>query len=80
MNNAVEAIGYALIVAFLYLVWVPLALLGTGLLLVVWANTRAARKAGTQGRTAAVLAAAVVAARQAYRQASGDRPELRRVA
>lgn len=79
MNNAIEAIGYGLIVAFLYLLWAPLALLGAGLLLVAWANLRESRAAG--GRTGAAVGAAVAAFRRTYRQQSTDAPaELRRVA
>lgn len=81
MNNAVEAVGYALIVAFLYAVWPPLALLGAGVLLVVFANVRAARPANRAGRTAAAVAAAVAAARRAYAQTEQGQPrELRPVA
>lgn len=69
MNNVGETIGYALIVAFLYMCWPPLALLGAGVLLVAWANVRAARAANTSGRTAAALGAAWGGARAAYRQA-----------
>ncbi|MGA4726285.1 hypothetical protein ACPB67_02595 [Micromonospora taraxaci] len=82
MNNLIEAVGYGLILAFLYLLWAPLALLGGGLLLVVWANTRAARSAGARGRTAAAFGAAVGAARRAYR-AQQELPEgapVRRIA
>ncbi|MFG3702391.1 hypothetical protein ACGF5C_31590 [Micromonospora sp. NPDC047620] len=82
MNDFVEALGYALIVAFLYLVWAPLALLGGGLLLVVWANVREKRPAGQKGRTAAALGAAWGAARRAYRaqQELPDGPPVRRIA
>jgi hypothetical protein len=82
VNNAVEAVGYALIVAFLYLLWAPLALLGAGLLLVAWANVRAAKPAGARGRTAAALGAAFAAARRAYRvqQELSDGPPVRRIA
>lgn len=82
MNNVVEALGYGLILAFLYLLWAPLALLGGGLLLVVWANTRAARPAASRGRTAAALGAAWGAARRAYRaqQELPEGPPVRRIA
>lgn len=81
MNNLVEAVGYGLILAFLFLLWAPLALLGAGLLLVVWANTRAVRPAGARGRTAAAVGAAVAAARRAYRQHElVDAPPVRRIA
>ena len=79
VNNLAEAVGYALIVAFLYAVWPPLALLGAGVLLVVWANARAARSEGRSGRTMAAVTAAVTAARSAYRQQDTTR-ELRSVA
>lgn len=78
LNNLTEAVGYALLVAFLYFVWPPLALLGAGVLLVVMANVRAARANGHSGRTLAALTAAWTAARAAYRQQT--QPELRRVA
>lgn len=79
VNNLAEAVGYALIVAFLYFVWPPLALLGAGVLLVVWANVRAARSAGRSGRTTAAISAAVAAARRAYAQT--DTPaDIRRIA
>lgn len=79
MNNLAELVGYALIVAFLYFLWPPLALLGAGVLLVAWANVRAARGAGSPGRTIAAVSAAIAAARHAYTQHGGT-PELRRVA
>lgn len=75
-NNLLEAAGYALIVAFLWFVWPPLALLGAGVLLVVVANVRANRPASA-GRVMARLAAAAAAARDAYRREQGA---LRRVA
>lgn len=82
MNNAAELLGYGLILAFLGLLWAPLALLGAGVLLVVWANVRAARPAGSRGRTAAAVGAAWGAARAAYRQAAGGGQvePLRRIA
>lgn len=80
MNNLVEAVGYGLIVAFLWLLWAPLALLGAGLLLVAWANVRAARPDAARGRTAAAIGAALGAARTAYRRHGVvDEPVLRRV-
>ncbi|HEX8347386.1 MAG TPA: hypothetical protein VF657_22000 [Actinoplanes sp.] len=84
LDNLIEAAGYALMIAFLYFVWPPLALLGAGAYLVVLANVRAARRAGHSGRTAGAIAAAVAAARRAYATHTGptDQPtgELRRVA
>lgn len=71
VSNLAELAGYALVVAFLWFIWPPLVLLGSGLLLVLWANVRT-----SNGRTAAALSAAVGAARAAYKQAG----ELRRVA
>jgi hypothetical protein len=72
VNNALEALGYALIVSFLWFVWPPLVLIGAGLLLVMWANAR-----DQQGKTGARIGAMVSAARQAYRaqrEAPVDRP------
>lgn len=77
MNNTAEAVGYALIVAFLYMVWPPLALLGAGVLLVAWANIRAARASGRSARTRLALSAAWTAATAALRQPAP--PDLRRV-
>lgn len=71
VSNLVELVGYGLIVAFLWFVWPPLALLGGGVLLVLWANVRTGK-----GRTAAALVAAVTAGKTAYQQSA----ELRRVA
>lgn len=78
MSNFIEAAGYALIVAFLYAVWPPLALLGAGLLLVAYANVRAARAQGRTGRTTAALSAAFAAARHAWTEQTAT--GLRRVA
>ncbi|AIJ26369.1 hypothetical protein [Amycolatopsis methanolica] len=71
LSNLVEAVGYALVVAFLYLLWPPLALLGAGLLLVVWANLRPQRKGSP---LAGAIGAALGAARSAWRaeKARGD--------
>ena len=70
VTGLVELIGFALVVAFLYFVWPPLVLLGAGLLLVLWANTRR-----SDGRTVAAWSAAFTAARAAYKQSG-----IRRVA
>lgn len=85
LNNAIETLGYAALIAFLYCCWPPLALLGAGLYLVVGANVRAARVAGRPGRTAAAIAAAFAAGRRAYAAfaaTADEQPtaELRRVA
>lgn len=73
MNDTVEALGFALALAFLWFIWAPLVLLGAGILLIVWANTRA--RSGSLG-------AAVRAAVRAYAASSEPQsaPELRRVA
>jgi hypothetical protein len=76
VSNLIEAAGFALILAFLYLCWPPLAVLGAGLLLVAWANTRR-----SDGRLAAAAAAAFAAARRAYaasRETQAD--NVRRIA
>lgn len=77
-NNLAEALGYALVIGFLWFVWPPLVLLGAGVLLVVWANVR--KPSATRARHAAT--AAVKAARAAAAAAWSDTPtaELRRVA
>lgn len=61
VSNALEFIGYGLVVAFLYLVWAPLALLAAGVLLVLYANVRT-----PNGRAAAAIGAAFSAARNAW--------------
>lgn len=73
MTNLVELAGYGLVLAFLWFLWPPLVLLGAGVLLIVWANTRR-----SDGRTGAALGAAWAAARNTYR--AHRAPELRRVA
>lgn len=62
MNSAVETTGFALMLGFLWFVWPPLVLLGAGVLLVAWANTRSNRG----GRLGLAVGAAVAAARRAY--------------
>ena len=66
--------------AFLWFVWPPLPLLGAGVLLVLWANTRQ-----RSGSLSAALAAAVASARRAYdmsrEQPAEEQPrELHRIA
>lgn len=61
MDKLAELVGFGLVIAFLWFVWPPLPLLGAGVLLVVWANTRQGN-----GRIGAALGAAVAAARRAY--------------
>lgn len=76
MDNLVELAGFGLMLAFLWFLWPPLVLLGAGVLLVVWANTRRGN-----GRIGAALGAAINAAKRAY-AAGREHPttELRRVA
>jgi hypothetical protein len=62
VDKLTEVAGFGLILGFLWFVWPPLVLLGAGLLLVAYANTRS--KSG--GRLGAAIGAAVVAARRAY--------------
>lgn len=79
VNRTAESAGYLALVGFLFLVWPPLALLGFGVLLIVWANVRAVRGAG-DARTAAAIGAAWASARAAYRQArlaDRERAELK---
>jgi hypothetical protein len=82
VNNAAEKLGFALVVAFLWFVWPPLCLLGAGLLLIVWANVRAARASAGPPRVVTALAAAWRSFTAAYRAArEAQQPaELRRVA
>lgn len=81
MDKLAELAGFGLMIGFLWFVWPPLTLLGAGVLLVVWANTRQGN-----GRVGAALGAATAAARRAYaaakESAPGDQPtgELRRIA
>lgn len=63
VNNILEGIGYALVIAFLYLVWTPLALLGAGVLLVIYANVRP-----EGGKASAAIGAALSAARRAWEE------------
>jgi hypothetical protein len=79
VDKLAELIGFGLVIGFLWFVWPPLVLLGAGLLLVTWANTRS--KSG--GRFGLALGAAVAAARRAYsasRELEAADPKLRRVA
>lgn len=77
MNSTAELAGFGLILAFLWFIWPPLVLLGAGLLLVTWANTRT--KSG--GRFGLAIGAAVAAARRTY-AAGGELPDatVRRIA
>lgn len=78
MANVIEALGFGLILAFLYAVWSPLALLGAGVLLVLYANTRS----GSGGRMGAAFGAATASFRDAYRAPPGAhrRDRIRSVA
>lgn len=44
VNSLVEMLGFALILLFLYLMWWPSAILGAGILLVLWANVRSVKR------------------------------------
>lgn len=66
LRNLAEFVGCLMFVGFLYLCWPPLALLGGGALLVVWANFTAPRK----GRLARSLGAAFGAASRAWREST----------
>lgn len=73
-----EVAGFGLILGFLWFVWPPLVLLGAGLLLLMYANTRGA----SSGRLGLAVGAALAAARRAY--AAGreleDPDKVRRIA
>lgn len=73
-TNLAELVGFGLILGFLWFIWPPLVLLGAGLLLVAWANTRR-----SSGRVGAAFGAAVRAAKHVYRE-QDPTVELRRVA
>lgn len=77
MDKLAELAGFALVLGFLWFVWPPLVLLGAGLLLVAYANTRT-----RSGRLGIAAGAAWAAARQAYaasRQIQ-DAENVRRIA
>lgn len=76
MDKLAELAGFALVLGFLFFVWPPLVLLGAGLLLVTFANTRT-----HSGRVGLAVGAAWTAARQAMaatREIDGD--NVRRIA
>lgn len=78
MNSVVELAGFGLVLGFLWFVWPPLVLLGAGILLVAWANTRTA----SGGRFGLAVGAAWSAARRAYaagREMEAD-AKVRRIA
>lgn len=66
MDKLIEVAGFGLMLGFLWFVWPPLVLLGAGLLLVAYANTRT-----RSGRLGIAAGAAWAAARRAY-QASRE--------
>lgn len=66
-TNKVEGLGYLLVLGFLGFVWAPLPLLGAGVLLVVWANTRAQQDGRFTRAVATALGAAAAAARVGWR-------------
>ena len=72
-NSIKEWVGYGLIIGFLWFVWPPLVLLGSGLLIVIDANVR------SRGRMVSAFSAAWSAGRAAL--AKRDEPaDLRPVA
>lgn len=79
MDKLAELAGFGLILGFLWFVWPPLVLLGAGLLLVAYANTRT-----HSGRIGLATGAAWAAARRAYAASrdleAADTAPLRRVA
>ncbi|WP_084963741.1 hypothetical protein [Thermoactinospora rubra] len=48
-DNLIETAGFGLLIAFAYFVWPPAALLVAGLVLLLVANVRSARKAKREG-------------------------------
>jgi hypothetical protein len=74
VNNVLEALGFGLVLGFLWFVWPPLVLLGAGLLLIAHANIRTGR-----GRLGTAIGAAVAAARRAYTAAAADSSSERTV-
>jgi hypothetical protein len=79
VDKVAEVAGFGLILGFLYFVWPPLVLLGGGLLLVAWANTRT-----RSGRLGGAAGAAWSAARRAYtstaREIEDGSDRVRRIA
>lgn len=78
MDKLAELVGFSLILAFLYFVWPPLVLLGAGLLLVTFANTRT-----HSGHLGYAAGAAWSAARRAYssgREIEDGSDRVRRIA
>lgn len=79
MDKLTETAGFGLILGFLWFVWPPLVLLGAGVLLVAYANTRSS----SPGRLGLAAGAAWAAARRAYaasREIEEADGKLRRVA
>lgn len=70
MDKLTELAGFGLILGFLWFVWPALVLLGAGLLLVVYANTRT-----HSGRLGLSAGAAWAAARRAYAASRDGDPE-----
>lgn len=78
MDKVAEFAGFALVLGFLHFVWPPLVLLGAGVLLITYANTRT-----HSGRLARVAGASWSAARRAYavsREIEGESGTVRRIA
>jgi hypothetical protein len=68
VNDAMEWLGFACLVAFSYFVWPPAALVTAGVILVVVANLRDARRDPNRPRLVDRLARALAA----YRSAGGS--------
>lgn len=66
LRNGAEFVAYLMVVGFLYLCWPPLALLGGGAVLWLWANFTSPRK----GRLVRALGAAFGAASRAWREST----------
>jgi len=77
VDKLAELAGFGLILGFLWFVWPPVVLLGAGLLLVVYANTRSK----APGRIGIAVGAAIAAARRAYAASREIEPDnVRRIA
>jgi hypothetical protein len=74
VTNLVEIAGFALILWFLYILWPPAAILGGGVLLILWANVRTGK-----GRVAGAIGAALHAARTSYAERETGDATVRRI-
>jgi hypothetical protein len=71
-TNKAEAFGYALVLGFLAFVWEPLPLLGGGLLIIVWANTRKEQSGRFTRAVATALGAGLAAAVGGWRAVADE--------